>query len=792
MINRRKAIGLIVVLLALLVGAQPALAHANLVRSDPPANSAQKTAPTVVRLWYSEEVEPSFSQVRVLDSRGAQLDNGDSHRAPNDSKEMDVSLPPDLPLGLYTVVWNALSAVDGHATTGSFAFTVGDVPLSESSSREIIALVDTTLANNAPPPAYQVVARAFNLLALVALAGSFFFPLLVLFSAIQSAQTQKPIVPTKILDSARAAWSQRWLRVVIVAWVLYAIATLGMLVMQSLTVGGLQAIPRVLTATRFGTLWSLRVAILLALGALIVKARSGWTTDIKPARTLLLAAGLSVLLILTQSLNSHNAALDDPPLLALVIDFVHTAGTAIWLGGLLQLLTTLPIFIRALDANQQGRVLGIVIARFSFIAFLVVGIIVASGAYSMLVQVGSIEALFGTLYGDSLLIKLALVGVLLAVAAFNLIVVRPALAQATSQRGLRIARAFRRATVVEVVTATAIIVLVGLMTSVAPARAAYESTPKLLLQTQRVDDLQVTLGVAPGTVGTNDFDVKVQEAANGTTVSNAQVVRLLGTMQEMDMGTQETTLTQQGAGHYTLRGDLLSMVGRWKVEVLIRRDGLDDARTTFNFAALSQSPKAEPSYLSLALHQPEVLLGLALTALAFAVGTASVMVGKLKTRERRVTLLGAIGVAVLGLIVVWQNPLVVSSSSNTVTAASLFVPEQFRFLRSPMPGNADTLNAGRQIYAQNCVACHGPQGKGNGPLAVNLNPRPVDLTVHARLHTEGELHYWVTNGIKGSAMSAWQEQLTDTQRWQVVQFIRSLSLGAQTPAAPTNAPTPAP
>src|SRR5207244_1150508 len=160
---------------------------------------------------------------------GASFDKGDSHRAPNDSKEMDVSLPPDLPLGLYTIVWNALSAVDGHATSGSFAFTVGDVPLSESSPREIMALVDTAIANNAPPPAYQVIARAFNLLALVALAGSFFFPILILFTAIQTAQTQKPNVPTKILDNARAAWSQRWLRLLIVAWVLYAIATLGVL-----------------------------------------------------------------------------------------------------------------------------------------------------------------------------------------------------------------------------------------------------------------------------------------------------------------------------------------------------------------------------------------------------------------------------------------------------------------------------------------------------------------------------------------------------------------------------------
>ena len=115
----------------------------------------------------------------------------------------------------------------------------------------------------------------------------------------------------------------------------------------------------------------------------------------------------------------------------------------------------------------------------------------------------------------------------------------------------------------------------------------------------------------------------------------------------------------------------------------------------------------------------------------------------------------------------------------------LFVPEPLRFIRSPVPATPENLAAGRQIYQNHCAVCHGPQGKGNGPLAATLNPRPVDLTVHARLHTEGELYFWVTNGIKGSAMPPWGESLNDTQRWQVVGFIRTLAL-------PTPAPTSAP
>ena len=98
---------------------------------------------------------------------------------------------------------------------------------------------------------------------------------------------------------------------------------------------------------------------------------------------------------------------------------------------------------------------------------------------------------------------------------------------------------------------------------------------------------------------------------------------------------------------------------------------------------------------------------------------------------------------------------------------------------------------GKQTYLTSCAVCHGPQGKGNGPLAATLNPRPVDLTVHARLHTEGELFYWITNGISGTAMPKWQDQLTDLQRWQVVTYIRTLPLLTPVPVGPAATPTPA-
>ena len=53
--------------------------------------------------------------------------------------------------------------------------------------------------------------------------------------------------------------------------------------------------------------------------------------------------------------------------------------------------------------------------------------------------------------------------------------------------------------------------------------------------------------------------------------------------------------------------------------------------------------------------------------------------------------------------------------------------------------------------------------------------------VHVPLHAQGELHYWIANGIGGTAMPAWSKKqpdpLTDQQIWQVIRYLEALSSG---------------
>jgi mono/diheme cytochrome c family protein len=96
---------------------------------------------------------------------------------------------------------------------------------------------------------------------------------------------------------------------------------------------------------------------------------------------------------------------------------------------------------------------------------------------------------------------------------------------------------------------------------------------------------------------------------------------------------------------------------------------------------------------------------------------------------------------------------------------------------NPIPPNSDSVAAGQALFATDCVPCHGASGKGDGPVGLTLNPRPADLTLHAipGVHTDAQLFEWISDGFPGSRMPAFRSVLSDTDRWNLVNFIRTLA-----------------
>jgi copper resistance protein C len=108
----------------LLLGAWAATAgaHAFLDHADPKVGSHVSQSPSEVKAWFTQQLEPDFSSLTVLDAKGNQVDKKDSRLDDKDKTLLIVSLPP-LPDGQYTVKWHVVS-VDTHHTQGDFKFTI--------------------------------------------------------------------------------------------------------------------------------------------------------------------------------------------------------------------------------------------------------------------------------------------------------------------------------------------------------------------------------------------------------------------------------------------------------------------------------------------------------------------------------------------------------------------------------------------------------------------------------------------------------------------------------------------
>jgi mono/diheme cytochrome c family protein len=109
---------------------------------------------------------------------------------------------------------------------------------------------------------------------------------------------------------------------------------------------------------------------------------------------------------------------------------------------------------------------------------------------------------------------------------------------------------------------------------------------------------------------------------------------------------------------------------------------------------------------------------------------------------------------------------------------------QAKGLVNPVPVNPASVKSGRKLFQTNCSMCHGKSGQGDGPVGVKFVPRPADLTSdRVQTRAEGELFLTITHGI--STMPGFQKELSNQERWQLVNFIRNLKPAKESrPALP--------
>jgi copper transport protein len=430
-------------------------------------------------------------------------------------------------------------------------------------------------------------------------------------------------------------------------WAIWAgaaalVVGLGLLLYQSLAL--MQSLPegsslpavswQLLSRSRWGTLWLTRQAMLLAFVGLLllalserkVEGASLWQKIAGP-----LAVPLAVGLLVVQALGGHAAALSTDTTLAVAVDALHLLAVGLWLGTLLALVVALlPLVLRrktgVLDLVRAGW------GPFGQLAAPSVGLIAATGFYSLGRQVATPDALLTTFYGRALMGKIGLMLVVGAIGLLNSMLLHARVA-APLARLLRRPQGWTPVSrrrlpallLAETVLGLAIFLAVGLVTSSAPARGpefTIAANDLLESQSQTADDLVVTFSAKPNKPGQNVYTVRTISQRRPAPAEIMRVI-LRFSYQGQDMGTVTADAEQIEDSLYRLGGSYFSLPGPWQVEVAVRRRGIEDSVARFDWT-VAPPGEARPVILSNRTWEPLLTVlaaGLAVLVLSATVGS---------------------------------------------------------------------------------------------------------------------------------------------------------------------------
>ncbi|HET7681504.1 MAG TPA: CopD family protein [Xanthobacteraceae bacterium] len=469
-----------------------------------------------------------------------------------------------------------------------------------------------------------------------------------------------------------AAFEHRLWRMLTGSLVVVFVTGLAGFVLQAAVMTGLPPVqslePEILgavLATQYGKVWLARQILLAGIaGVAAILLRGHRHSVLWRYAGFLLAAGLAACMALA----GHAAAGEGMTLvLQLGSDALHLLAAGIWLGALLPLALLLE---QSHDANAAwaAAVAKEAARRFSWLGLATVGTLLITGSLNAWQLVGDVPPLVGTPYGRLLLVKLALLVPLLALAAVNLLVIRPRMPETASfgDGFPGLVGRLRRNTLLEAGLGAGVLLIVAMLGVTAPARHVQPEWPFNFRYSWEIN---------------KNLPEKRFPIFYGKTFPEQRVSILVG------------------AGLAAL------------------------ALIPFGYALLRRR------YRPLAL-------GLGIAGLG--------------------------GGAALALPALWVDA----------------YPTTYR--RPAVPYQAISVQSGLQDYLQLCVPCHGVGGFGDGPAGAGLTPRPADLTArHTGDHTAGDLFWWLSHGKDGTAMPGFQQQLSEESRWDLINFLRTLSAAEQ-------------
>jgi high-affinity iron transporter len=132
---------------------------------------------------------------------------------------------------------------------------------------------------------------------------------------------------------------------------------------------------------------------------------------------------------------------------------------------------------------------------------------------------------------------------------------------------------------------------------------------------------------------------------------------------------------------------------------------------------------------------------------------------------------------IVGLVAATADPDTVQAR---VIALTTSLSQRLGISLEDIPAETPSLARGAQVFRESCASCHGDLGRGDGPMAAGLDPKPANLTDGAALADASPLDFYrrVTIGVVGTAMPAFEGRLSTDDRWAAAAYATLLRLPA--------------
>ncbi len=369
-------------MLVFFLGFPLASAHPFLLDSEPGQGQNAPAGTTQIITNYSEAVEIGFSELRVYDANGNQVDNKDT--AYNGGETSLIVTTPPLEDGVYTITSKVLSKIDGHLVQAAIVFGVGDVKI-DSSLLEKQENSETTFIP-------ESIARFPGLVGQTIVLGG----VIVSITIWSSQQTRFREVFADINEQFKIKFSK-----IIGIGVIATFAS--NFIMLGVQTWRLETSPLDVIGTTFGTTWLIRMIITIIIIGLWFWMEKKNEITIKGQIPLLIA---SLILIATTTMMGHGASTElEAPW---ILDYSHNLLSSIWIGGVIFFaFVALPTVTKTENSIKEKITLSL-IPRFSGLFIIAIGILIITGPTLLWFLDDNVASLTDSTYGKLILIKIAI------------------------------------------------------------------------------------------------------------------------------------------------------------------------------------------------------------------------------------------------------------------------------------------------------------------------------------------------------------------------------------------------